>query len=156
MKTKGKKLDSYRTQIFDYRWSLRPKSPKYCILYNSDEFWIYDFTQQDEPVDKLTINEIPDRYTSLTFLFEDYQKPQFRNNVVDVTKGAADKVAMIYNQLVKDGEDPKRAKRFVLQCIVAMFAENFTLLPADFLQVSSRIAEKVKVHMTCKADYSDK
>src|SRR5699024_10355592 len=132
MKTKGKKLDSYRTQIFDYWWDLRPKSPKYCILCNFEEFWIYDFTEQDEPVDKLTIDELPERFTSLSFLFEDYQKPQFRTNLVDVTKEAADKVAMIYNQLVEDGEEPKRAQRFMLQCVVAMFAEDFNLLPNGF------------------------
>src|SRR5438045_9546558 len=37
MKKRGAKLESHRTQAFDYWWNLRPESPEYVILCNFDE-----------------------------------------------------------------------------------------------------------------------
>ena len=63
MKKKGSKLQTHRTQIFDYWWGLRPNQPKYSILCNFEEFIIYDFSIQDEPLDRIKIQDLPDRYT---------------------------------------------------------------------------------------------
>ena len=77
MKKRGAKLESHRPQVFDYWWGLRPNSPKFVILCNFDEFWIYDFTQQDEPLDKIQLKDLPDRYTALNFLFQEEKKTSF-------------------------------------------------------------------------------
>lgn len=131
MKKRGSKLESHRAQVFDYWWKLRPNSPNYAILCNFDEFYIYDFTQQDEPLDRLTLARLPERYTALNFLFPQAKKPVFNNNLVDVTRKAAIKVAKVFNALVERGEDRMIAQRFVLQCVFTMFAEDFDLLPKD-------------------------
>lgn len=80
MKKRGAKLDSHRSQVFDYWWKLRPNQPKYCILCNFDEFWIYDFSQQDEPLDKIQLVNLEKRHTALNFLFPTPKTPIFENN----------------------------------------------------------------------------
>jgi hypothetical protein len=59
----------------------------------------------------------------------DHLKPQFQNDQVDVTRKAADNVAQVFNRLVERGENAEVAQRFILQCVVALFAEDIDLLP---------------------------
>ena len=137
MKSRGEKLEQHFRQAFEYWLNLVPNRPRYVVLCNFDEFWIYDFDRQlDEPVDAVGVEELPIRYTSLNFLFPQERKPIFGNDRVAVTRAAADKVAKVFNALVRRGEDRARAQRFILQCVVALFAEDFELLPRGiFLQV---------------------
>ncbi len=51
------------------------------------------------------------------------------NNKIDVTRLVADKVAQVFNSLVARGEKIEIAQRFILQCVVALFAEDIDLLP---------------------------
>lgn len=133
MKKRGEKLERHYRQIFEYWLRLVPQRPRYVVLCNFDEFWIYDFDQQlEEPVDKLLLDDLPDRYTALNFLFPDERKPQFGNDRVAVTRAAADEVARVFNSLVDRGEERSAAQRFVLQCVVALFSEDFDLLPRGF------------------------
>jgi hypothetical protein len=130
MKKRGEKLDRHYRQAFDYWVQLVPNRPRYVVLCNFDEFWIYDFdTQLDQPVDIVRVDELPRRYTALNFLFPEERQPLFRNDRVAVTRAAADKVATIFNLLVARGTDRQVAQRFVLQCVVAMFSEDAGLLP---------------------------
>ena len=104
------------------------------MLCNFDEFWIYDFDLQlDEPVDRIPLPELPQRYTALNFLFPDERTPLFGNNRVAVTREAADKVAQIFNALVARGEQRDCAQRFILQIVVTMFSEDVDLLPRGLL-----------------------
>ena len=43
MKKRGEKLEKHYQQAFEYWLELVPQRPKYVILCNFDEFWIYDF-----------------------------------------------------------------------------------------------------------------
>jgi len=130
MKKRGEKLQKHYTQAFEYWLQLVPQRPKYVILCNFDEFWIYDFDSQlNDPVDMLTLEELPQRYTAMNFLFPVEKKPQFGNNRVDVTRAAAANVAGAFNSLVTRGESREQAQRFALQCVVAMFSEDAELLP---------------------------
>ncbi len=130
MKKRGEKLQKHYTQAFEYWLQLVPQRPRYVILCNFDEFWIYDFDLQlNDPVDKVTLEELPQRYTAFNFLFPVEKKPQFGNNRVDVTRAAAANVAGVFNSLVARGEDREQAQRFALQCVVAMFSEDAELLP---------------------------
>jgi hypothetical protein len=137
MKKRGTRLERHYDQAFQYWIHLVPDRPRYVVLCNFDDFWIYDFNVQlDEPVDRVALADLADRYTALNFLFPDEREPQFGNNRVDVTRKAADKVAAVFKALVARGEDRDRAQRFVLQCVVAMFSEDFELLPLGlFTQV---------------------
>lgn len=134
MKKRGEKLERHYTQAFDYWLQLVPQRPRYVVLCNFDEFSVYDFdTQLEDPVDKIALADLPDRYTALNFLFPDDREPQFGNNRVAVTRAAADKVARVFNSTVARGEDRGVAQRFVLQCVVALFSEDFGLLPSGLL-----------------------
>ncbi|RUL89461.1 class I SAM-dependent DNA methyltransferase [Tautonia sociabilis] len=130
MKKRGEKLQKHYTQAFEYWLQLVPQRPKYVVLCNFDEFWIYDFDSQlNDPVDVVALDELPQRYTAFNFLFPVEKKPQFGNNRVDVTRAAAANVAGVFNALVARGEDREQAQRFALQCVVAMFSEDAELLP---------------------------
>ncbi|WP_010178054.1 class I SAM-dependent DNA methyltransferase [Aquimarina agarilytica] len=136
MKKKGAKLQSHRTQIFDYWWKLRPLQPKYSILCNFKEFYIYDFSIQDEPLDIIKLEDLPDRYTAFNFMFEKPEIPVFKNNLEEATRKTANIVADVFNSLIERGEDRLVAQRFMLQCIFTMFAEDYNLLPKDiFTQI---------------------
>lgn len=76
MKSQGEKLEKHYDQAFEYWLNATPKRPKYVVLCNFNEFWIYDFDLQlREPVDRLKLEELPDRYTALNFLFPENRKP---------------------------------------------------------------------------------
>ncbi|MEG5030785.1 N-6 DNA methylase [Microcoleus sp. AT8-B1] len=140
MKKRGERLEKHYQQAFEYWLELVPQRPKYVVLCNFDEFWIYDFDLQlREPVDRINVEEIPDRFTALNFLFPENRQPLFNNNKIDVTRTAADKVALLFNRLVERGEKVETAQRFILQCVVALFAEDIDLLPrglfTEFLDI---------------------
>jgi len=130
MKKRGENLEKHYQQVFEYWLELVPQRPKYVILCNFDEFWIYDFdTQLREPVDRVQLEDLPNRFTAFNFLFPENRKPQFQNNQVDVTRKAADNVAQVFNRLIERDENAEIAQRFILQCVVALFAEDIDLLP---------------------------
>ena len=69
MKSRGEKLEKHHQQVFEYWDKLIPK-PRYVVLCNFDEFWIYDTTLQiEEPVNRVKLEELPERYAALNFLF---------------------------------------------------------------------------------------
>ncbi len=132
MKSRGTKLSKHYQKTFDYWLNLVPHRPPYVALCNFDEFWIYDFnTQLQEPVDRVPVAGLPARHAALNFLFPRAFQPLFKHNWVEVTREAAKDVANAFNSLVARSEDRVRARRFILQCVVAMFAEDIGLLPQD-------------------------
>jgi len=128
MKKRGANLHRHYDQMRDYWYDVYPK-PKYAILCNFDEFWIYDFFTQSEPVDKILVEDLTRRYTALNFMFPEEKKPLFKNDMEFVSRAAASKVADVFNSLVRRDEDRFVAQRFILQCVFSMFAEDFDLLP---------------------------
>ena len=140
MKSRGVKLVLHREQISKYWTDLVPHRPPYVVLCNFDEFWIYDFNlQMYEPVDRLLVKDLAARHDALKFLFPIYsplRPPVFGNNWVEVTRAAADDVARAFNEMVHRGQPRERARRFILQCVVAMFSEDIGLLPDNlFTQI---------------------
>jgi hypothetical protein len=134
MKKRGENLFHHYQQAFDYWIHAVPNRPRYVVLCNFDEFWIYDFDKQiDEPVDTVAIADLPRRYPALNFLFPDNPDPVFGNDLEVVSRDAADKVAQLFNMLVDRGVDRAQAQRFVLQIVVAMFAEDIGMLPASIV-----------------------
>ncbi|BCA07782.1 class I SAM-dependent DNA methyltransferase [Bradyrhizobium diazoefficiens] len=134
MKKRGEKLHLHYGQAFDYWLNAVPHRPRYVVLCNFDEFWIYDFDKQlDEPVDVVELAELPKRYTALNFLFPDDRKPLFNNDREAVSREAANSMAMLFKRLTHRLSNPVprvQAQRFVLQTVIAMFAEDIDLLPA--------------------------
>lgn len=146
MKRRGEKLNLHFQQAFDYWIHAVPNRPRYVILCNFDELWVYDFDKQiDEPMDTIQLVDLPKRYTALGFLFPTEVAPQFGNDRVAVSREAADQLAQAFRlitarlQLATDNEAERQqlrvqAQRFVLQIMVAMFAEDIDLLPGGMLQ----------------------
>ncbi|HNO80062.1 MAG TPA: class I SAM-dependent DNA methyltransferase [Phycisphaerae bacterium] len=134
MKKRGADLGKHYRQAFDYWTELVPGRPRYTILCNFDEFWVYDFeTQMDTPVDRLKVTDLPNRWGPLAFLFPSHDRPVFGNDQEQVTRDAADKLARCFNKLLNRGVPREKAQRFVLQMLVALFAEDIDLLPRYFV-----------------------
>jgi hypothetical protein len=134
MKKRGEDLQKHYRQAFDYWVRLVPNRPRYVILCNFDEFWVYDFeTQMDTPKDKVRLLDLPDRWGPLAFLAPGNLKPVFENDRVAVTRAAADKLANCFRRLIRKDRNPQvdqpTAQRFILQMLVAFFAEDIDLLP---------------------------
>jgi len=134
MKKRGEDLSIHYQQAFTYWTQLVPNRPQYVILCNFDEFWIYDLNINIyEPLEKITLAELPNRIISLSFLLPEGQrkKPIFNKDKEDVTINAAEKVAAVFSSIVKTRTQVSRddAMRFCLQCILAMYAEDIELLP---------------------------
>jgi hypothetical protein len=141
MKSRGKNLDKYYDQAREY-WHDRYPKTNYVVLCNFDEMWVYDWNVQADPVDKVEIENLPDRYTALNFMLPEEKDPIFRNDRVAVTREAADNVAQAFNSLVDDkGVDRNKAQRLILQSVIAMFSEDAGLLPKD---IFTRIIKESK------------
>lgn len=138
MKKGGEKLHLHYRQAFDYWINAVPNRPRHVVLSNFHEFWIYDFDKQlDEPVDTLGLDDLPKRYTALNFLFPDNREPIFGNDREAVSRRAADQMAELFKRLNRRMGEPvarAQAQRFVLQAVVAMFAEDIDLLPSGTVQ----------------------
>ena len=130
MKKAGRDLSKDYRQAFEYWIDLVPDRPAYVVLCNFDEFWIYDLNRQlDEPVDRVALDDLSRRWEALAFLLPREEKPKFGNDLVAVTRGTASMVSAIFNQLIQRGVDRDAAQRFILQAVMAMFAEDIGLLP---------------------------
>ena len=130
MKKRGADLSKHYRQAFQYWERLVPNRPRYVLLCNFDAFDVYDFDKQlDEPVDRVALEDLPDRYGPLAFLFPTNERPTFGNDREAVTREAADRLALCFNKLVARSVDRDTAQRFVLQSLVALFAEDIGLLP---------------------------
>lgn len=84
-----KNLESHFPQARDYWMNLVPsrdigpgcRKPRYIVLCNFDKFIIYD---EFNKVDEVTLDELPERYTCLSFL--EGKAPLFKNNTEDISK----------------------------------------------------------------------
>ena len=135
MKKRGAKLFLHHKQAFDYWIHAVPNRPRYMVLCNFDEFWIFDFDKQiEEPVDIVLTTDLPKRYPALNFLFPDEREAIFGNDREAVSRAAADKVAQLFKVITARGVDRSKAQRFVLQLVVSMFSEDIGLPPAGIVQ----------------------
>ncbi|TIL21963.1 MAG: hypothetical protein E5Y88_30260 [Mesorhizobium sp.] len=90
---RGENLYAHYKQAFEYWIHAVPNRPRYVVLCNFDQFWIYDFDKQiDEPVDVVTVADLAKRYTALNFLFPNDPRPIFKNDLEAVSRDAADKL----------------------------------------------------------------
>ncbi len=144
MKSRGEKLERHFQQARDYWINLAPNRPRYIVLCNFDEFWIYDFdTEPGEPMDRVRTEDLVSRYSALNFMFPDNRRPVFGTNRQAVTEDAAQSLARVFRLLVRRGVERRAAQRFVLQCMVTMFSEDVGLMPKDLFS---------EILALCKAD----
>jgi hypothetical protein len=130
LKKRGENLGKHYDQSFEYWISLIPNRPRYMVLCNFDQFWIYDLnTQIHDPIHKLEIKNLPNEWAALAFLFPTQEEPVFNNNNVEATKQAAEIIGSFFFSLTIRQVDSLRAQRFVLQLVVALFAQDVNLIP---------------------------
>lgn len=143
MKKRGEDLDKHYRQAFEYWIDLVPDRPEYVVLCNFDELWIYDLNRQlEEPVDRVQVEDLPRRWEPLAFLLPHMEEPTFGNDLVSVTRETAAMVSRIFNNLTERGIDRQEAQTFILQAVMAMFAEDIQLLPRhSFTNAVSDVAE---------------
>lgn len=144
MKKAGRDLSRDYRQAFEYWIDLVPDRPEYVVLSNFDEFWVYDLNRQlEEPVDRVSLEDLPRRWEALAFLLPRQEEPDFGNDLVAVTRETAAMVSAIFNRLVERGIERDSAQRFILQAVMAMFSEDIGLLPRHFFtQAVEDVAER--------------
>lgn len=141
MKKAGRDLRRDYRQAFEYWIDLVPDRPQFVVLCNFDEFWIYDLNSQlEEPVDRVSLDALPHRWEALAFLLPQAEKPIFHNDLVAVTRETAARVSALFNRLVSRGVERDVAQRFILQAVMAMFAEDIGLLPSKSFTTAVRDA----------------
>ncbi|WP_394993150.1 DNA methyltransferase [Emticicia sp.] len=130
MKKRGENLEIHLQQAQSYWLMLAGDRPRYVILCNFDEFWIYDYEISIyKPAEIVKLTNLVERKDAFGFLLPRATKPVFGKNLQDVTGKAAEKIAEIFRSMVKRGVSREDALRFCMQCIIAMFAEDVELLP---------------------------
>jgi hypothetical protein len=130
MKKAGTALARHYQQAFEYWIDLVPDRPKYVVLCNFDEFWIYDLNRQlDEPVDRVSLEDLPNRWEALGFMAMEPVPPIFQNDLEAVTREAAATLVNVTNSLIARGVSRAEAQRFAMQTVITMVAEDIHLLP---------------------------
>ena len=139
MKKRGEDLNKHYEQAERYWVRLAPNRPRYTILCNFDEFWIYDFNNQvDTPVDIIFLEQLPERSGAFAFMELEEKTPLFNNNQVAITDRTARKLGELYQVIIDRIKTSKvistneiNVQRFLLQSVLAMFAEDHGILPHD-------------------------
>ncbi len=149
MKSRGEDLHKHLPQVKRYWSNITPGRPRFIVLCNFVELHIYDFDRQvQDPIDIIALEELPDRFGSLRFMVGD-ENPPFRNNQAEITEQAARRMGELYGSVYK--RLSKQAnfqedilQRFILQCVLCMFAEDRKLLPETLFtrQVQRCLEEK--------------
>ncbi len=131
MKQRGTNLTHHYNQLLTY-WTRCTPKPRVGILCNFDEFWIYDFNVQvDDPVQILTLDQLSQHPEALLFMLG--EEPRFHQNMVDITEDASAEISNLYQSILKRRKKhdatEEDVQRFVLQCVLCLFAEDIGLLP---------------------------
>lgn len=133
MKKRGEDLRKHHQQAFSY-WSRLTPHPRYMLLCNFDEFWVYDMERMvDDPMGKVPVANLAEDWGPLAFLFPQGETPVFNRefDLIELTEQAANSLGQVFYRLSRPQRKLKRehAQRFILQCMVALFAEDIGLLP---------------------------
>jgi len=128
MKARGEQLEKHFSQAKMYWDNAYDRRTEYVVLCNFDEFRVYNWNLQRDPLDIVPLPKLKEMWRSLAFLCPKPVEPIFGNNRVEVTKEAASKISQLYSSLVQRGISSDDALRFSLQCLVALFAEDTGLL----------------------------
>ncbi|CAK8722175.1 Site-specific DNA-methyltransferase (adenine-specific) [Candidatus Electronema halotolerans] len=136
MKKKAEKnLAAHFPQVRDYWIEMNPKTvigpgaqkPTYVILCNFDHFLIYKHLSL---VDEISIDKLIDRASAFNFLLKEGKEPVFHSNVEEISQEAAKVVGQIFRHLIFERKEERaRVQRFLLQSVLALFSEDFGLLP---------------------------
>jgi SAM-dependent methyltransferase len=110
-------------------------APQYVVLTNQRDLHLYDLGRdREKPRISIALDDLPKHSGAFPFLSANWV-PGTLPKIVDdlkVTREVAELVGHLYQSLKE--QHPKRERevvQFVLQCILAMFAEDMGLLPHE-------------------------
>ncbi len=125
-------LAKHHGQLLGYWSRMRPR---YMVLCNFHEFWIYDTKDEDgqlEPKLRLPLSELPARSEALLFLRG--EQPDLEARAERITSDAARRLGRLVRDMIEASAEPDRDRdriaKLILQCVFAMFAEDTELIPA--------------------------
>ncbi len=106
-------------------------APEYVVLCAFKRFEVWEPGRFPKaPRVKFDLTELPDRYTSLLFMTGG--EPVFNARQEGVTLEAVGKLAELFQQLEQRLEgDPQSRRRFILQTVWCMFAEDLGQIPGQ-------------------------
>jgi hypothetical protein len=131
--SQSRRLDQHRAQALDY-WRNSADSaegiaaPPYLVLCSIRQFEIWEPGRYPTaPVDSFGLAELPDRVESLMFLAG--RKPIFGGPGAAVTEQAAQHMVELYFSLLeRKAVEPEELRRFVVQTVWTLFAEDIGIL----------------------------
>lgn len=134
--SEANRLSKHREQALNY-WREAADAeqgipaPEYVVLCAFKRFEVWEPGRFPKaPRVKFDLDELPDRYPSLLFLTGG--EPVFNARQEGVTLEAVGKLADLFQQLEQRGEgDPQSRRRFVLQAVWCMFAEDLGQIPGQ-------------------------
>jgi hypothetical protein len=137
--SQSRRLDQHRAQALDY-WRNSADSekgvaaPPYLVLCSIRQFEIWEPGKYPTaPVDSFSLAELPDRAESLLFLAG--RKPLFGGPGAAVTEKAAEHmVKLFFSLLERKAVEPEELRRFVVQTVWALFAEDLGILEGKPLE----------------------
>ena len=135
MKKPSKNLESAREQVKKY-WEesavddYDQPAARWVVLCSFQKFEIWEpGLYPSKPRINLDLTDLPERYDVLNFLAGPNVEPSFVLHDRQMTKDAAEKVALMYQSLVDRVAAPALdIQRFVMQSVWCMFAEDLKML----------------------------
>ena len=141
--SQSRRLDQHRAQALDY-WRNSANSekgiaaPPYLVLCSIRQFEIWEPGRYpNAPVDSFSLADLPDRVESLLFLAG--KKPIFGGPGAAVTEKAAEHMVKLYFSLLeRRAVPPEELRRFVVQTVWTLFAEDLGLIEGKPLETLIR------------------
>ena len=129
----SRRLDVHRAQALDY-WrnsadaATNTPAPPYLVLCSFRSFEVWEPGKYPgEPRDTFTLEDLPSRAEALMFLASG--KPVYGGPGEKVTREAAEHMVDLYFQLLDRGAaPPDELRRFVVQAVWVLFAEDVGLI----------------------------
>lgn len=135
MKRPGTDPATAREQVARYRLESADEendipAARYVVICSFQQFEIWQPGEfPKNPRATVNFADLPERYDVLAFLAGPNVEPSFVLHDREMTKDAAEKVAMLYESLVdRVAAPPRDIQRFVMQAVWCMFAEDLRML----------------------------
>ena len=84
-------------------------------------------------VDEVKLSDLVDRSSAFNFMLPHKKEPIFKNNVEAISKEVASMIGELFKYLIFEKKENREiVQQFLLQSVVALFSEDFGLLPKDY------------------------
>lgn len=125
-KSRGVDLNKAYTQVSEYYDRINAKDkPRYIILCNFDEIWLYDI---NNPLDikkhQCPLSDLPNNAEWFEFLSPESQQS---NEIIEenpINRQATEKLAKLHQAFIEDGVDPDDLALFLTRLIFCFFADD--------------------------------